>query len=143
VSSPHQGFLLVRAGARRVGLDLRHVVGVSPLESFYQVPVLEQAIRGITAVQGSMVPVIHLGALLEGTACPPSSTGQGVLVSIEGRRLCLEVDDAELLVRDRVLSMAAGTNFPWACGVARHAGGLVPLLDLFALSSRFLEADPT
>ena len=75
--------------------------------------------------------------------CPPSSTGQGVLVSIEGRRLCLEVDDAELLVRDRVLSMAAGTSFPWACGVARHAGGLVPLLDLFALSSRFLEAEPT
>ena len=142
MSSP-EGFLLVRAGERRVGLDLRHVIGVAPLESVHEVPVLERAIRGITAVQGSMVSVVHLGALLEGTACPAAITGQGVLVSIDGRRLCLEVDDAELLVRDRALSVTSESNFPWAYGVARHAGGLVPLLDLLALSTRFLEAGTT
>ena len=141
MSGAEQGFLLVRAGERRVGLDLRHVVGVAPLESVHPVPALEPAVRGIAAVQGTMVPVIHLGALIAGSACPVALTGQGVLVSIDGRRLCLEVDDAELLVRDRALSSPPGTVFPWALGVARHAGALVPLLDLPALSSRFLEGE--
>jgi chemotaxis signal transduction protein len=142
VSRREEGFLLVRAGTRRVGLDLQHVIGVAPLDGVYAVPAVEAAVRGVAAIQGTMVPVIHLGALLERSPCPASITGQGVLVAIQGRRLCLEVDDAELLVRGRALPVPPGTSFPWAIGLARHSGDLVPLLDLPALSSRFLEAQP-
>jgi hypothetical protein len=86
------------------------------------------------------VPVIHLGALLEGASCPPTCGEVGVLVNVAGRHLCLEVDDAELLVRDRGLPVSQDSTLPWALGVARHGDALVPLLDLPALSSRFMEA---
>jgi chemotaxis signal transduction protein len=136
-----QGFLLVRAGQRRVGLELSHVMGVMQLGSVYPVPSVLPAVRGVTTAQGTLVPVIHLGALLDGAACPPGTSETGVLVSIGGRRLCLEVDDAELLVRDQALPVPQGTTFSWAVGVARHADGLVPLLDVEALSSRFMEIE--
>lgn len=139
MSRADDGFLLVRVGRRRVGLELSHVHGVTSLGSVHPVPSLESAVRGVAAVQGKMVPVIHLGALLDGVSCPPELGDIGVLVSVGGRRLCLEVDDAELLVRDRALPVPQGTTLPWAFGVAKHAGGLVPLLDLPALSSRFME----
>jgi chemotaxis signal transduction protein len=136
-----QGFLLVRAGQRRVGLELAHVAGVTLLGSVHPVPSLIAAVRGVATIQGTLVPVIHLGALLDGSACPPRTSETGVLVTIGGRRLCLEVDDAELLVRDHALPVPQGTTFSWAVGVARHADGLVPLLDVEALSSRFMETE--
>jgi chemotaxis signal transduction protein len=139
VSRTDRGFLLVRTGARRVGLELSHVLGVTSLGAVHPVPSVEAAVRGVAAVQGKMVPVVHLGALLEGVACPPELTGIGVLVSVDGSRLCLEVDDAELLVRDSALPVPPGTTLPWAFGVAKHADGLVPLLDLSAISSRLME----
>jgi chemotaxis signal transduction protein len=139
VSRVDNGFLLVRTGARRVGLELTHVLGVTFLGSVHPVPSMESAVRGVAALQGRMVPVIHLGALIEGVACPAERCETGVLVSVSGRRICLEVDDAELLVRDRALPVPQGSALPWAFGVAKHAGGLVPLLDLSALSSRFVE----
>jgi chemotaxis signal transduction protein len=139
VSRTDGGFLLVRTGTRRVGLELSHVLGVTSLGAVHPVPSVEPSVRGVAAVQGKMVPVIHLGALLEGIPCPPEVTGIGVLVSVEGSRFCFEVDDAELLVRDRALPVPPGTTLPWAFGVAKHADGLVPLLDLPAISSRFME----
>jgi len=50
------------------------------------------------------------------------------------------VEDAEVLVRETALPVPPGETLPWAVGVARHAEGLVPLLDLPALSSRLTEA---
>ena len=133
------GFLLVRTGGRRVGLEISHVLCVTSLGAVHPVPSIEPAVRGVAAVQGRMVPVVHLGALLEGIACPLEHTGIGILVSVDGSRLCLEVDDAELLVRDHALPVPPGTTLPWAFGVAKHADGLVPLLDLPAISSRLME----
>jgi hypothetical protein len=63
-----------------------------------------------------------------------------VVVMVDGRRVGLEVDDAEVIVRDPAMPVPPGATFPWAIGVARHPDGLVPLLDLAALSSRFMEA---
>lgn len=140
MSTAERGFLLVRVGGRRVGLELSHVVEVTQLGSVHPVPTIEPAVRGVAAVQGRMVPVVHLGALLDGGACPSASPDLAVLVNVEGRRICLEIDDAEILVRDRTLPVPQGSTLPWAVGVARHPEGLVPLLDLSALSSRFMEA---
>jgi chemotaxis signal transduction protein len=143
MSRSAKGFLLVRVGRRRVGLALAHVIEVTSLGAVHPVPSLEPAVRGVAAVQGKMIPVVHLGALLEGGACPALAGDLGVVVTIDGRRLCFEVDEAEVLVRDAPLPVPKGATFPWAVGVARHAEGLVPLLDLPALSSRFMEAEST
>lgn len=137
------GFLLVRAGTRLVGLQLSHVVEVTQLGAVHPVPAVEPAVRGVVAVHGRMVPLVHLGALLDGTRCPSGAGNLAVVVAVDGRRLCLEIEDAELLVRERALAVPPGETLPWALGVARHADGLVPLLDVSALSSRLMEAAST
>lgn len=134
------GFLLVRTGDRRVGLELVHVIEVTQVGAIYTVPTLEPAVRGVADLRGRLVPVIHLGAWLDGRPCPPQAGDLVVVVTVNGRRVCLEIDDAEVVVREPALPVPSGSTLPWAVGVARHPEGLVPLLDLAALGSRFREA---
>jgi chemotaxis signal transduction protein len=140
VKPPSPGFLLVRAGSRSVGLELSHVIAIAQLGEVRPVPVIEPAVRGLVAVHGRMVPLVHLASLLEGTAYPPHAGTVGVVVMVGGRRVCLEVEEADTLLREPALPVPPGETLPWVVGVARHAGELVPLLDLSALSSRLLEA---
>lgn len=137
------GFLLVRAGNRRVGLQLSQVVEVTQLGPVHPVPSVEPALRGVAAVQGRMVPVVHLGALLEGSPCPAKAESLAVVVMLDDRRLCLEIEEAEIIVRQSAMPVPPGETLPWAIGVARHGDGLVPLLDLSALGSRLMEAAST
>ena len=137
------GFLLVRVGERRMGLQLSHVLEVIPIGEVHRVPVMENAVRGLVAVHGRMLPLVHLGSLLEGKSLPVTPGSMAVVVSVGGRRVCLEIEDAEVLVRGPVLPVPPGEALPWAVGVARYADGLVPLLDLPALSSRLTEAVAT
>jgi chemotaxis signal transduction protein len=134
------GHLLVRAGPRVVGLPLEQVVEVLDPGSVFPVPVLEASVRGVAVIRGRIVPLVHLGALLDGEAFPTTGTDIGVLVEIGGRRLCLEVEDAESVLYDRGLPVTPGTGLPWAAAVARTEVGLVPLLDLAALGTRITEA---
>jgi chemotaxis signal transduction protein len=134
------GHLLVRAGGRLVGLPLDQVVEVLDPGSAFPVPSLERSMRGVAVIRGRILPVVHLGALLDETTCPAARGELGVLVELAGRRLCLEVEDAETVLYDPGLPVPAGSALPWAAAVARTEGGLVPLLDLGALGSRFAEA---
>ena len=131
VSRTAEGFLLVRAGNRRVGLELSAVFEVTQLGAVHPVPSVEPALRGVAAVQGRMVPVVHLGALLEGTACPPrrrkprggGDAGGPAPVSRDRR-------SGDRWCGSRPCRFPPGRRLPWAVGVARHEDGLVPLLDL-------------
>lgn len=137
------GFLLVRAGNRRVGLQLSQVIEVTRLAPVHPVPAVEPAMRGVVALHGRMIPVVHLGSLLDGVRYPPEGESVAVVVIVEGRRVCLEVEEVEVLVREPALPVPPGEILPWAVGVARHSHGLVPLLDLSALSSRLMEGAST
>jgi chemotaxis signal transduction protein len=134
------GFLLVRTSSRRVGLQLTQVLEIVSLSDVRPVPVVEPAVRGLVAVRDRMVPVVHLGALLDGEPCSPAAGRTGVIVTVEGQRVCLEVEEAELLVRESVLPVPPGEILPWAVGVARVGEDLVPLLNVAAISSRLTEA---
>ena len=94
-------WLLVRAGARRVGLALGDVVEVLDSGPVYPVPAQEPAVRGVTAARDGIMPLVHLGALLDGTACPERRGETTILVRVDGRPLCLEVDDAEEVLSER------------------------------------------
>lgn len=133
------GHLLVRAGTRLVGLPLDQVVEVLDPGASFPVPASEPAVRGVAVVRGRIVPLVHLGALLDGAACPVERADTGVLVELGGRRLCLEVEEAESVLYDPGLAVPPGTALPWAAAVARTDRGLVPLLDLVALGARFTE----
>jgi hypothetical protein len=90
-----------------------------------------------------MLPVVHLGALLDAGPCPPIGGDLVVVVILDGKRVCLEIDDAEVVVRQPAMPVPSGSTLPWAIGVARYSDALIPLLDLTALSSRFMEVSPT
>src|SRR5204863_702340 len=82
------GHLLVRAGGRLVGLPLDQVVEVLDPGATFPVPSLEPAVRGVAVVRGRILPLIHLGALLDGGECPPERSDTGVMVDLAGLRLC-------------------------------------------------------
>jgi chemotaxis signal transduction protein len=104
------------------------------------VPSQEPAVRGVTTARAGIMPLVHLGALLDGTACPDRRGETTVLVCVDGRPLCLEVDGAEEVLSERGHPVPPGATLPFAAAVARLPEGLVPLLDLTALVARISEA---
>ena len=130
------GFLLVRASGRLVGLPVEHLVAVAEFGDPHPVPSPEPALRGVAVVRGETMPVIHLGAFLAGTACPAERGQAGVVITVDGGRLCLEVDEADVVVRAVTMPLPDTTVQAWARAVVRCPEGLVPLLDLTALGAR-------
>lgn len=133
------GHLLVRAGHRLVGLPLDQVVEVLDPGAVFVVPSREPSMRGVAVVRGRILPVVHLGALLDGGACPADRSETGILVDLAGRRMCLEVEAADSVLYDPGVLVRCGPALPWAASVARTEAGLVPLLDLAALGARITE----
>ena len=131
-----EGWLLVRAGGRRVGLMLDQVVEVLDLGPVHPVPSVDPAVRGVTSSRGRIVPLVHLATLLGGTG---GAGGTAVLVRLDTRRVCVEVDDAEEVLREPGLPEPPDVSLPFAVAVARRPDGIVPLLDLTAVGARIAE----
>jgi chemotaxis signal transduction protein len=134
-----QGWLLVRAGGRRIGLALDQVIEVLDLGPVYAVPSTEPALRGVTSFRGRLVPLVHLASLLDGRGSAASGGGTAVMVRLAGRSVCLEVDDAEEVLREPGLPVPEDGSLPFAVAVARQPDGIVPLLDLTAIGARISE----
>jgi chemotaxis signal transduction protein len=134
--------LLARAGTRLVGLPLEHLVEVIDPGAAIAIPVREPAFRGLASLRGRLVPLVHLGALLDGGACPPAQSDAAVVISVGGRTICLEVEAVEQVTSGDVVPVPAGQALPWALGVVRSADGLVPILDVAAVGSRLVEGGP-
>jgi chemotaxis signal transduction protein len=131
-----EGWLLVRAGERRVGLMLDQVIEVLDLGPVHPVPTTDPWVRGVTSSRGQIVPLVHLATLLGGVGGPG---GTAVVVRLDTRRVCVEVDDAEEVLREPGLPVPAEISLPFAVAVARRPEGLVPLLDLTAVGNRIAE----
>ncbi|HEY8257997.1 MAG TPA: chemotaxis protein CheW [Gemmatimonadales bacterium] len=139
MSNVRDGYLLVRAGGRCVGLALDQVIEVLDPGDAFPVPAIEPAVRGVTRVRGRIMPLVHLGALLDGSRCPAERGDTAVVVELSGRRVCLEVEAAESVLPGAGLPVPADAEMPWAVAVARTETGLLPLLDLTALGARITE----
>ncbi len=120
-----RGYLLVRADGKAYGLPLARVLEVGDLAEVLAVPRALAAMRGLTPLRGRLVPVVHLGALM-GEREPPAERGRAAVLVLLG-------DD---VVREAALPVPRGESLPWASGVARRRGVLVPILDLDALGDR-------
>lgn len=140
MSIARDGYLLVKAGGRSVGLALDQVIEVLDPGDAFPVPAIEPAVRGVTRVRGRIMPLVHLGALLEGSRCPVERGDTAVVVELSGRRVCLEVESAESVLPGAGLPVPPDADMPWAVAVARTEAGLLPLLDLTALGARITEA---
>lgn len=135
-----RGYLLVRVAGKEYGLPLARVLEVGDLGEVLDVPRTLPAVRGVTPLRGRLVPLVHLGALMGNRPPPPEHGHTAVLVEFgagEGlRQVAFEVDDADDVVREAALPVSPGESLPWAAGVARRRGALVPILDLDALGER-------
>ncbi|HEY7193897.1 MAG TPA: chemotaxis protein CheW [Steroidobacteraceae bacterium] len=138
-----KGYLLVRSEGKPYGLPVARVLEVGDTTEVLQVPRKLPSIRGLTPLRGRLVPLIHLGALLTGREAP--AVGEAVLRTVvlvelgsgaRNRQVAFEVDDADAVVREQPLPVPRGQSLPWAAGVAKQESGLVPILDLDALSDR-------
>lgn len=131
-----RGYLMVRVDGRAYGLPLGQVLEVGDLGEVLDVPRSLAAVRGLTPLRGRLVPVIHLGALLGERAAPDDRGRAVVLVDLAQRLIALEVDDADEVVREAPVPVPPGDTLPWATGMGRRGGELVPILDLDALGER-------
>jgi purine-binding chemotaxis protein CheW len=129
-------YLRATIGGREVGLAIEHVLEVVDLAGTFPVPAQEPAMRGVVEVRGRLMPVFHLGALLDGRECPAARSDVGILVRLGRAQVCLEVDAADAVVTEAVLPVPPGERIPWAAGVAQRDGALVPILDIKALGAR-------
>jgi chemotaxis signal transduction protein len=135
-----RGFLVVRAGTRRVGLALENLVEVLEPPAAMRVPSAEPALRGVIPVRDALLPLVSLDALLSGTACGGAPADAAVLVQVGEVRFCLEVDAAESVAHEATLPVPTDAAMPWAEGIALRPDGHIPLLDLGAIGSRLAEA---
>lgn len=129
-----QGYLLVTAGGRAIGLAVEGVVEVFTPAAAWPVPAQSPALRGVVPVRGRLVPLVNLGALLGGT-CSEEQGDVAVLVDVL-RPIALEVESAEAVIHESLLPPPEGEQLPWAVGFAARAAGPVPVLDLAAVVAR-------
>jgi chemotaxis signal transduction protein len=127
-------FLLVRLGTRLVGLPIDCVIAVEALGEVHPVPTAEPACRGVTMTRGRIIPVLSLAQLIGAASGGPGQTA--ILLSINGKNMCVDVDDAEAIIRGQPLPLPRGESLPWASGVIRLSERLVPLVDLEAVGER-------
>lgn len=135
-------FLVVQAGAERVGLGLELVREVVDLAAPRAVPAQSQAMRGVMPLRERHVSLLHLGALLHGTA-PPAALGDTAVIVDVGRTagrpmpVALEVEGVED-VADRDAQFVGEPPASWGSGVWQVGGDLVTLIDS-AVLAEFIE----
>ena len=130
------GYLLVRANGSQYGLPIGEVVEVVDDAVSQPVPGGQRAVRGVVRVRGQVLPLVHLGALLNDRTPPKEGSGTIVVTRCGDRRVAFEVDDAEVVVRDVPVPVPAGSQLPWASGLARYDEALIPILDVELLGER-------
>jgi chemotaxis signal transduction protein len=123
------GFLVVRAGGERYGLDLAAVEEVVDLGPPAPVPGRLPAFRGVVRWRSRHVAVLHLGALVGGGPPPAARGDTALVVQLDGTPVALEVDE----VTDVVDGEEQGAD---ASEVRVVGDALVQMLDLAALAAR-------
>jgi len=136
-----KGFLLVRSHGVPYGLPLQEVLEVFDEIEAEGIPGGRVAVRGVSHIRERLVPVVNLGTLLRGETPPDREHRTVVLARCLGKRVALEVDDAEEVVRDQAMPVPTGPRLPWATGLAQWRGEMVPIVNLDVVGQRLEVAD--
>lgn len=133
-------FLVVRVGGERYGIGLDAVREVVDLARVRPVPARSPALRGVMPLRDRFCSLLHLGALLAGTAAQEAAGDTAVIVEVAGAPMALEVEDVEGVV-DRGAQPVGAAAGPWSAGVWRVGEDLVTVLDLGALAEGITERE--
>jgi len=130
------GYLLVESGARTFGLPGHAVSEIIQVERLLPAPAARPAVRGVLSVRDRLVPLVHLAAALDDETPPETISATAVLVTGGGRLVALEVDATADFVPEDPDPVPSAWEVPWAAGVVRRGGRLVPVVDLDVLIER-------
>ncbi len=131
--------LLVRIGDRQVGLIVDSLVEVIELTAPFPVPSATPALRGLIPVGDRLVPVLHLGAALDGAACPDRLGEMAVIATIDERTIGLEVDYASEVTPAVITQLPEDLLVPGAVGVVQRDGVFVPVIDVALLGAQLID----
>lgn len=134
-----EAYLLVHAGGRAFGLPVQGLELVADAGSVASVPTREASLVGVATFRGELVPVLSLARLLAPGGAGGAAAPMAVVVNAAGRRICLEVDHADLVIEGEPMAVPADRAVPWSRAVLRHENALIPLLDLSLLGARLAE----
>ncbi len=135
-----KGYLLVEAEGTRYGLRLQDVQQVMEADDVHPAPSVHAAVLGVISHGHRFMALVNLAALLQ--RAPRSAGGGSIVVVVQcgGNTLGLLVDDALTVERDQPGPLPEGWELPWASGVARYEGRLIPILDMDAVAERLAPA---
>ena len=129
--------LIVRHGNARVGIDLSAVREVVRMLYPSPLPGAPRGVCGVVNLRNEVIPVIDLEARLPADALPPGIDHHLVVTEIGGVLLAIAVSHVlEIEAIPEGCWQTAEATRPAGVpllGVARLAGGLVPVLDPSAL----------
>ena len=131
--------MLVRIGDRQVCLMVESLVEVLELAGPFPVPSATPALRGLIPVRERLVPVLHLGAALDGVACPDRLGEMVVIASVDERLIGLEVDYASEVMPVTVAPLPEDLAVPGAIGVVRREGVVLPVIDVALLGAQLID----
>lgn len=131
--------LLVRVGDRQVGLAVESLVEVIELAAPFPVPCTTPALRGLIPVRERLVPVLHLGAALDGAACPDRLGEMAVIATVDGRAIGLEVDHASEVKPAVVTPLPEDLLVPGAVGAVQMDGVFLPVIDVPLLAAQLID----
>jgi len=134
---------MVSAEGRRLAFRMADVIEVRESGQVHRVPATLPALRGVTAVRGRLVPLVHLGALINRGACSPKPPGTVVVVHTGQGAVAFEVDGADAAPGAEVVAAPEESALPWVDGVLRRHDGWVPVLKLEALVERLRAEEGT
>jgi chemotaxis signal transduction protein len=135
--------LMVTADGRRLAFRMADVLEVQESGPVHRVPAALAALRGVTPVRGRLVPLVHLGALINRGACSPEPPGTVVVVQTELGVVAFEVEAADASPGAEVVPAPEESALPWVEGVLRRDDGWVPVLNLDALVERLRSHEVT
>lgn len=130
---------MVRVGGRQVGLAVDSLVEVIELAAPFPVPSATPALRGLIPVRDRLVPVLHLGAALDGGACPDRLGEMAVIATIDERTIGLEVDYASEVTPAVIAPLPDDVLVPGAVGVVQREGVFVPIIDVALLGAQLID----
>lgn len=128
-------WLLVRAGGTAVALPAVAVDRVLEVPEPQPVPGGRAGIRGVAPLGGKLAPVVCLDAILSTGTAPAGPSGVGVALLLGDRRVILEVDEVADLAALGDEPLPDAWRGGWAAAAVRHAGALVPVLDVAWLAA--------
>lgn len=130
------GYLRVRVGRSWYGLGVQQVLEVLDEFEIFPAPGVHPAVLGTMSIRRRMVPVVRLGSLITEGRVGEDQGEAAILARCRGSLIAFEVDDAEELVLDEPLPVPDAWQLPWAAGVVKHEGDLIPVIDLEILTER-------